>query len=303
MRVLYLLAANRSILRAGSQTKVEAKVGRDLSTDLSRENGHDSERDNRVGDGAMFLERQRIVLCRPSHPGNIGAVARAMKTMGLSHGAQLVLVNPLCDINEVAVRRASGAADLLAGCRIVQTLPEALSGCVGVYGMTVRARELGPVPMAPRAAVIEAHTRWQTDAGASAFVFGNETNGLTNEELQHCRAEVSIPTNADYGSLNLAAAVQIMTYLLREQAGVAQPNSAATRYASPLATSDAVEGFYSQLEAALVAAGFHDPARPRRLMAKIRRIFERTRLEADEVNILRGIVGALVAPVPGRKVD
>lgn len=240
-----------------------------------------------------FLSRQRIVLCRPSHPGNIGAVARAMKTMGLIDGAQLVLVNPLCVIDEVAVRRASGAADLLGGCRIVESLPDALNGCVGVFGMTVRARELGPEPVSPRMAVGEAQMMWAGSGAGSAFVFGNETNGLTNEELQFCRAEVSIPTDADYGSLNLAAAVQIMTYLLREQAGVGTVTHGATRYASALASSDAVEGFYRQLEDALIAAGFHDPARPRRLMPKIRRIFERSRLEVDEVNILRGIVSAL----------
>lgn len=256
-----------------------------------------------------FLDCQRIVLCRPSHPGNIGAVARAMKTMGLggavgdagtagTPGAQLVLVDPLCAVDEVAVRRSSGAADLLAGCRIVATLPEALAGCVGVYGMTVRARELGPQPLSPRAAVTEAQVYWASASAGSAFVFGNETNGLTNEELQHCRAEVSIATSPVYGSLNLAAAVQIMTYLLREQAATADQDTAAssqgaTRYASELAPSDAVEGFYQQLEAALVASGFHDPERPRRLMPKLRRIFERTRLEVDEVNILRGIVSAL----------
>lgn len=248
-----------------------------------------------------FLPSQRIVLCRSSHPGNIGAVARAMKTMGLTNGAQLVLVNPLCEIDEVAVRRSSGAADLLAGCQIVATLPDALTGCVGVFGMTVRARELGPEPMTPRAAVMAAQAVWQGSGGAqSAFVFGNETNGLTNEELQFCRAEVSIPTNPGYGSLNLAAAVQIMTYLLREASGAAEAEAqaalqGATRYASQPAPSDAVEGFYNQLEAALIASGFHDPERPRRLMPKIRRIFERTRLEVDEVNILRGIIGSLVA--------
>lgn len=257
---------------------------------------------------SAFLSRQRIVLCRPSHPGNIGAVARAMKTMGLGNdaqGAQLVLVNPLCDIDEVAMRRAAGAADLLASCRIVQTLPEALTDCVGVYGMTVRARELGPEPMTPRAAVTEAQAFWQSRAVGSAFVFGNETNGLTNEELQFCRAEVSIPTNADYGSLNLAAAVQIMTYLLREQSGVALDAAASgtTRYVSERAPSDMVEGFYRQLEDALIDSGFHDPERPRRLMPKIRRIFERTRLEMDEVNILRGIVGALGGAAKSDKVD
>ena len=243
---------------------------------------------------SVFLDSQRIVLCRPSHPGNIGAVARAMKTMGLVNGAQLVLVNPLCEIDEVALRRSSGAVDLLGSCLVVDSLPDALGGCVGVFGMTVRARELGPEPISPRDAVREAHILWQSDSVGSAFVFGNETNGLTNEELQFCRAEVSIPTNPDYGSLNLGAAVQIMTYLLREQSGhVEMVESGATRYASPLAPSDAVEGFYRQLEAALVASGFHDPHRPRRLMPKIRRIFERTRLEVDEVNILRGIVGSL----------
>jgi tRNA/rRNA methyltransferase len=234
-----------------------------------------------------------------------------MKTMGLVHGAQLVLVNPLCEIDEVAIRRASGAADLVDNCRVVNDLATALSGCAGAFGMTVRARELGPEPMSPRAAIDAARLLWAqgengdgdsgSHTGCSAFVFGNETNGLTNEELQHCRAEVSIPTNPDYGSLNLGAAVQIMTYLLREASGVqAVVETGATRYASPVATVGAVEGFYAQLEAALIEVGFHDPLRPRRLMPKIRRIFERTRLETDEVNILRGIVTALSMP---HKVD
>lgn len=255
--------------------------------------------------GRAFLNAQRIVLCRTSHPGNIGAVARAMKTMGLSEGFQLVLVNPLCAIDEVAIRRASGAADLLASCRVVETLPEALNDCLGVFGLTVRARELGPQPMAPRAAVSAAWEYWQAASFApSAFVFGNETNGLTNEELQFCRAEVSIPTNAAYGSLNLAAAVQIMTYLLREASGMTvQEAAGTTRYASALASSDAVEGFYRQLEAALIGVGFHDPDRPRRLMPKLRRIFERTRLEVDEVNILRGVVSALTDADKRPKVD
>jgi tRNA/rRNA methyltransferase len=254
-----------------------------------------------------FLDCQRIVLCRPSHPGNIGAAARAMKTMGLgysSQGAQLLLVNPLCAVDEVAIRRASGAADLVTGCRVVDSLAEALTGCTGAFGMTVRARELGPEPLQPKAAVAAAHAYWQqggAQGALSAFVFGNETNGLTNEELQHCRAEVSIATNPAYGSLNLGAAVQIMTYLLKEVSGnTASVDTGATRYASPLATVDAVEGFYGHLEAVLIEAGFHDPQKPRRLMPKIRRIFERTRLEADEVNILRGIISALKAP---QKVD
>ena len=251
-----------------------------------------------------FLACQRIVLCRPSHPGNIGAVARAMKTMGLVNASQLVLVNPLCAVDDVAIRRASGAADLVQGCHVAPDLATALTGCAGAFGMTVRARELGPEPLPPRAAVAAAHALWthgEGGGGYSAFVFGNETNGLTNEELQHCRAEVSIPTNPDYGSLNLGAAVQIMTYLLREASGTeAGRDSGATRYASPVATVDAVEGFYAQLERALTRVGFHDPQRPRRLMPKIRRIFERTRLETDEVNILRGIVTALDA---AKKVD
>ena len=248
-----------------------------------------------------FLDCQRIVLCRPSHPGNIGAVARAMKTMGLSQGGQLILVNPLCALDEVAVRRASGAADVLAACRVVSRIEEALEGCTGAFGMTVRARELGPQPMTPKAAVSAAMSVWaqgDEQQACSAFVFGNETNGLTNEELQRCRAEVSIATNPDYGSLNLGSAVQIMTYLLREQSGCTEAvDTGATRYGSPLATVDAVEGFYGQLEAALISSGFHDPAKPRRLMPKIRRIFERTRLELDEVNILRGIVSALQKPM------
>src|SRR5574343_1601702 len=107
-----------------------------------------------------FLASQRIVLCRPAPPRNIGAVARAMKTMGLVHASQLVLVNPLCEIDEVAIRRASGAAELVQGCRVVADLASALDGCRGAFGMTVRARELGPEPMSPRLAVATSHALW-----------------------------------------------------------------------------------------------------------------------------------------------
>ena len=245
-------------------------------------------------DPLACLGRVRIVLCRTSHPGNIGAAARAMKTMGLS---RLVLVQPLCAVDEVAVARAAGADDVLAAAQVVPSLAEGLAGCVHALALSARLRDLGPVATGARAAAAPLLAR--TADGDVALVFGNETSGLTNEELQSCQQAVTIPSAPGYSSLNLAAAVQVMAYELRMAAyGDLPPGPAseATPFTSPPAGIDEIERFFAHLERALTHTGFHDPARPRRLMPKLRRLFSRAGLEKDEINILRGILDSIEKP-------
>lgn len=231
------------------------------------------------------LARIRIVLSHPSHPGNIGGAARAMKTMGLS---RLVLVNPKVFPDPAAEARATGATDVLAGARVVDSLEEALAGTVLVAALTSRRRDL----MAP--------VRWARDAAAElvaatlqgdvALVFGNETSGLSNEELALCRMPVMIPANAEFASLNLAAAVQVLCYELRLAALAPQAPPQTVLEAAP---HDDVERLMQHFERAMTVSGFLDPAQPRRLMPRLRRLFARTGLEREEVNILRGMLSAL----------
>lgn len=232
-----------------------------------------------------------IVLSRTSHPGNIGSAARAMKTMGLS---RLVLVGPKLFPHPEAETLASGAVDILAGAKVVDTLDEALSGTVFSLAVSARSRDLGPAPLFAR----EGAGELLSHAGSGkevALVFGNETSGLSNEELQRCNGAVMIGANPEYSSLNLAAAVQVLCYELRVGAfsGLPRGDAKATPFFSPPATHEEQEGFYRHLERVMVASGFLHPERPRRLMPKLRRLFTRARLEKDEVNILRGILTAV----------
>ncbi|MDR1661975.1 MAG: RNA methyltransferase [Azoarcus sp.] len=240
--------------------------------------------------GPVSLDRVRVVLVRTSHPGNIGAAARAMKTMGL---ARLWLVSPVSFPDPVAEARASGAGDVLAGAKVVDTLPEALADVVFAAALTARRRDLSLPRLGPREAATEL-AGWRA-RGDVALVFGNEASGLTNEELGLCARPVTIPTDPAYASLNLGAAVQLMCYELRMAAmGDGACEAAAGRTPEP-ATHDEVEGFFAHLESAIVASGFLDPAKPRRLMAKLRRLFGRARLEKGEVAILRGILASFIA--------
>lgn len=238
----------------------------------------------------LLLSRIRVVLCRPSHPGNIGAAARAMKTMGLS---DLCLVAPRTFPDPEADARATGAVDLLERAKIHDTLHEALAGSVLAIALSARHRDLGPPLGQPRemAAELLAHARH----GEVALVFGNETVGLSNEEIQCCQAAVTIPANPVFSSLNLGAAVQVLCYELRVAAYSGLPpahDPLVTPFSSPLATHDEVEGLYGHLESVMTETGFLNPAQPGRLMPKLRRLFGRARLEKDEVNILRGILAA-----------
>lgn len=238
-----------------------------------------------------LLSRLRIVLVGTSHPGNIGAAARAMRTMGLSN---LILVNPKRFPDQEAIALAAGSTDVLDNARIVPTLDEALAGCVLAIGLSARPREFAGRVLQVRAAAEEAVAA--TTQGAVALVFGSEMSGLSNEDLARCTIVATIPANPNYGSLNLAAAVQVATYELRMAAAGGAVWSA-PRFA--FATADEIEALYTHATRTLIALRFLDPARPRRLLPRLRRLFARAGLEKEEVNILRGIltrIDELIAP-------
>ncbi|MBL8403144.1 MAG: RNA methyltransferase [Dechloromonas sp.] len=238
----------------------------------------------------VLLSRIRVVLCRPSHPGNIGAAARAMKTMGLS---RLYLVEPKQFPDPEADTRATGAIDVLAAANVVSSLGEALAGASFAVALSARQRDIGPVLGAPRATV--ARLMAEAAEGEVALVFGNETVGLSNDEILHCQAAVTIPTNPAFSSLNLGSAVQVLCYECRMAAfGEKPPVGAqvATPFASPAATNDEIEGLYAHLERIMTDTGFYNPEQPGRLLPKLRRLFGRARLERDEINILRGILAS-----------
>lgn len=234
------------------------------------------------------LARIRIVLSHTSHPGNIGAAARAMKTMGLS---RLMLVNPKYFPDAEADARASGASDVLEQAVVCQTLAEALKDTVMAAGMTARRRDLAlPFSWAREGA-------WQlarmAEEAEVALVFGNEAAGLSNEELSLCHLPIMIPANPEYSSLNLGAAVQLMCYELRLAA--AMPGEA-PRGEAALATVEEIEGLHAHLEKTAIASGFLNPAQPNRLMLRFRRLFARTGLEKEEVSILRGLLSTFEKP-------
>lgn len=233
------------------------------------------------------FERIRVVLSHTSHPGNIGAAARAMKTMGLS---RLVLVNPKIFPDAQAEARAAGATDVLASARVVPSLSEALAGTVLAVAMSARRRELAVPALWAREAAAELVAA--TATGEVALVFGNETAGLSNEELLQCRRWAMIPVNPAFGSLNVAAAVQVMCYELR--LAMLDPGLPPRVSGAGLpASHEDMEHLVAHIERAATDSGFLDPASPKRLMLRMRRLFSRAVLEKEEVNILRGLIAAL----------
>jgi tRNA/rRNA methyltransferase len=230
------------------------------------------------------LERVRIVLCGTTHPGNIGASARALKTMGLT---SLYLVTPKHFPAAEADALASGAVDVLRAAAVCGSIDEALEGTVFAVACTARSRDLSHTVLTAR----ETGQRLLSEAvhGPVALVFGPEQSGLTGVEVGRCAAIGMIPTNPDYSSLNLGAAVQIFAYEVRQAAeGVTsypQETYAAASYGE-------VELLFGHLEQTLYDVGFLDPKQPKRLMQRLRRLFQRARLEKEEVNILRGILTA-----------
>jgi len=224
-----------------------------------------------------------------SHPGNVGAAARAMKNMGLSH---LELVNPLCSLDGSAYARASGADDLLNRAVIREQLTDAIADCALVVGTSARIRTLVWPGLTPNS--LAETLAQQADDCRAAIVFGREHSGLTNEELQHCHYSVTIPTNPDFSSLNVASSIQVISYeiysrLLAEQEA---PPQRLSRSDSP-ANSEQLEGFFSHLEQVLFATGFIERSNPRQMMKRLRRLYQRALPSQNEVNILRGILNSV----------
>ncbi len=245
----------------------------------------------------------KIVLVGTTHPGNIGAAARAMKTMGLE---QLVLVAPQKYPHEQATAMASGADNILKDALVVDTLDQALDGSSVVFGMTARKRRLSSEAMTPAAAVKHALINSEKKSSTLehplpenvAFVFGREHSGLTNEELDRCNYLVHIDANPDYSSLNLGAAVQVISYEIRKQQVENSNNSEAAVDAESaeeieLATADEMELFYQHLEKVLIKTEFYNPDNPRKLMRRLRRLYNRTHMDKNEMNIMRGILASV----------
>ncbi|ABC31168.1 rRNA methylase [Hahella chejuensis KCTC 2396] len=244
-----------------------------------------------------MLENVRIVLVNTSHPGNIGATARVMKNMRLS---RLVLVEPDRFPDDDATSRASGALDVLGSAQVVASLEEAIDGCVLVVGTSARGRSI-PWPVRnPRDLADDVYDRVATTRGDVAIVFGREERGLTNDELQRCHLHVHIPSNPDYSSLNVAMAAQVICYELhmRWLLENEENQSYIQRLDGPgdagwdveAATADEIERYLAHLEQTLVDIEFHDPENPRQLMSRLRRLYQRARLDKMEINILRGIL-------------
>ncbi len=241
---------------------------------------------NQPQSSTPLFRRLRFVLVGTSHPGNIGAAARAMKTMGFS---QLFLVNPRFPgalTHEEAIAFASGAQDVLAAARVVGSIEEALDGCNFAAALSARLREFSPPVATPRALAAQLAREGSLNA---ALVFGSERYGLPNEIIERCNVLINIPANPDYSSLNLAQAVQLLAYEARmAEAGDTLPETP-VGFQGVAASLEQIEGMYSHLEQALVAVDFLDPANPKKLMPRLKRLFSRTQLETEEVNILRGI--------------
>ena len=237
-------------------------------------------------------ERQakiRIVLVNTSHPGNIGGAARAMKNMGL---AELYLVEPREYPAPRAVWRAAGARDVLANAKIVGSVDEAIKDCGLVIGTSARERRI-PWPLInPR----ECGDKIWKEAKSHqvALLFGREDRGLTNSELQKCHYHVHIPSNPDYSSLNLATAVQVLSYEIR-MASLTRKNGKLpemNEWDQPLATADELELFHDHLASTMADLKFYDPDNPKQLLTRMRRLFNRTRMDKMEVSMLRGLLSA-----------
>jgi tRNA/rRNA methyltransferase len=246
-------------------------------------------------DTSVF-HRLRFVLVETSRAGNIGAVARAIKTMGFS---ELVLVNPrfsdaLTDPEAIAF--ASGAQDVLAGARIVTDISQALEGCNFAAAVSARLREFSPPVWTPRAFAghIAGHVEGE-GVLTTALIFGNERFGLPNQIVEQCNVLINIPANPAYSSLNLAQAAQVLAYECRVAAGdETKLAPSAIGFHGDAAGLAQVDGMYAHLEQALVAIDFLDADNPKKLMPRLKRLFARTGLETEEVNILRGIASHIL---------
>lgn len=250
------------------------------------------------------LQQIRIVMVNTTLPANIGAAARAMKTMGLS---QLVLVDPKAFPHGDATALASGAADVLQQAQVVETLEQAIGDCQLVFGTSARSRTIPWPLLEARPATALAHQA-ATQQQQIAIVFGREDRGLTNEELALCNYHLTIPVNPEYGVLNVSAAIQVICYELRMHALLAQtpvttdtahddqmPITHHTVWDEPLVDQAQMQQFYTHFEQTLADIDFLDPDNPRLLPLRIRRLFGRIRLDRMEYNLLRGMLGRIQA--------
>ncbi len=250
-----------------------------------------------------MLERVTIVLVEPSHPGNIGAVARSMKTMGVS---KLILVSPRRFPCAEATERAASADDILTQAKVVETLPQALENIHWVVASSARNRYLEWPIVSPSELAGLFETEYAE--GEIAVVFGRENSGLTNEELKYCHKHVCIPANPEYSSLNLAMAVQLICYELRVKSLSLNDKSVLTDYPGEvsdeiLVSMENMERFYQHLQQTIIATGFLDPKKPRLLMNRLRRLFNRAGPDKAELNILRGILKSVDESMKHNKIN
>lgn len=248
---------------------------------------------NSLQSNTSVFQRLRFVLVETSHPGNVGSAARAMKTMGFD---QLVLVNPkIPDVltHQEAIAMSSGARDVLESARVVTSFEEALDGVSFVAAVSARLREFSPPIFSPRE-LAENHI---SSTEQVALVFGNERFGLPNDIVVACNALVNIPANCAYSSLNLAQAVQVLAYEFRLssiETSELLSKTTSIGFSGKLATAQEIDGMFSHLEQALISLDFLDPTSPKKLMPRLKRLFSRTHLEAEEVNIFRGIAKKII---------
>ncbi len=234
-----------------------------------------------------LVDNIRVVMVEITHPGNIGAAARAMKAMGYKN---LYLVKPKIYPNAEATARASGADDILTNAVVCNSLQEALQGCVTVIASSARPRAISSPVFTPREYASKLHE--MVMLGPVALVFGRESSGLSNEELEHCNVILQIPTNPDFSSLNVASAIQILCYEFIQ--GLQCLDTEKTdREKVQLATADEMEYFYDHLQQSMIDVNFLNPEQPRKLMRRLKSLFNRAHLDENEVSILRGFLAAV----------
>ena len=234
-----------------------------------------------------LMSRVRIVMVETTHPGNIGAAARAMKTMG-QH--RLYLVNPAVFPAVEVTARAAGADDILSDAVVCSSLSEAVNDCALVIGTSARERRIPWMVHTPRECAGKILQTMISDE--VAVVFGRESSGLSNAELELCNAMLQIPTNPGFSSLNVASAIQILCYEIL-LCSLEEDVAAIDKPGVPLATAEQMQHFYRHLETSLQQIGFLDPNKPRQLMRRMKRFFNRSQPDQDEMNLLRGMLTAM----------
>ena len=234
-----------------------------------------------------LVENIRVVMVETTHPGNIGAAARAMKAMGYKN---LYLVKPKIYPNAEATARAAGADDILTRAIICDSLEQALQGCVTVVASSARPRAISSPVFTPREYASKLSEK--AKLGPVALVFGRESSGLSNEELEQCNVILQIPTNPDFSSLNVASAIQILCYEFIQDSQYLETEKM-DREKIQLATADEMKYFYDHLQQSMIDVGFLNPEQPRKLMRRLKTLFNRAHLDENEVSILRGFLAAV----------